>query len=169
MLTGHLIPVSGKRRSILAPSVEARQLILFQVPPQPTPLSPHFHLSITPSSFAQPSLAYSSAICAFLVAASHELIVANASSLLSIRVAADLDETIALLKNTVEKHDGVKLSIEVSLPAVVLDADIEGFDTIVVSYFTVPPLTPGPPYLIPSTRITNHRCVDRANGRMFLI
>jgi len=72
---------------------------------------------------------------------------------LSIRVAADLDETIALLERTVEKHEGVKLSIEVSLPAVVLDADIEGFDTIVVSYFTVPPLTPEPRYSIPSARI----------------
>jgi hypothetical protein len=65
------------------------------------------------------------------------LIVANASSLLSIRVAADLEETIALLKHTVDKHEGVKLTIDVSLPAVVLDADVEGFDTIVVSYFTV--------------------------------
>jgi hypothetical protein len=65
------------------------------------------------------------------------LIVANASSLLSIRVAADLEETIALLKHTVDEHDGVKMTIDVSQPAVVLDADVEGFDTIVVSYFTV--------------------------------
>jgi hypothetical protein len=65
------------------------------------------------------------------------LIVANASSLSSIRVAADLEETIALLKQTVDKHEGVKMTIDVSLPAVVLDADVEGFDTIVVSYFTV--------------------------------
>jgi hypothetical protein len=72
------------------------------------------------------------------------LLLANASSLLSIRVAADLEETIALLKSTVEKHEGVKLSIDVSLPAVVLDADVEGFNTIVVSYFTVslPPSHP---------------------------
>lgn len=62
--------------------------------------------------------------------------IANASSLLSIRVAADLDETVALLKSVVDKHEGVKMTIDVSLPAVVLDADVEGFDTIVVSYFT---------------------------------
>ena len=44
---------------------------------------------------------------------------------------------MALLKQTVDKHEGVKMTIDVSLPAVVLDADVEGFDTIVVSYFTV--------------------------------
>jgi hypothetical protein len=31
----------------------------------------------------------------------------------------------------------VKLTIDVSLPAILLDADVEGFETIVVSYFTV--------------------------------
>jgi hypothetical protein len=72
-------------------------------------------------------------VCPFLF----KLIVANASSLLSIRVAADLDETVALLKHTVDKHEGVKMTIDVSQPAVVLDTDVEGFDTIVVSYFTV--------------------------------
>jgi len=59
--------------------------------------------------------------------------------LLSIRVAADLDETIALVKSVVGKHEGVKLTIEVSLPAVPLDSDVGGFQTIVVSYFTVHP------------------------------
>jgi hypothetical protein len=44
---------------------------------------------------------------------------------------------MALLKATVEKHPGVKLTIDVALPAIPLDVDIEGFDTIVVSYFTV--------------------------------
>jgi hypothetical protein len=62
---------------------------------------------------------------------------ANATALLSIRVAADLDETIALVKSVVGKHEGVKLTIEVSLPPVPLDSDVGGFQTIVVSYFTV--------------------------------
>jgi hypothetical protein len=48
---------------------------------------------------------------------------------------------MALLKQTVDKHEGVKMTIDVSLPAVVLDADVEGFDTIVVSYFTVSALS----------------------------
>jgi acetylornithine deacetylase len=62
---------------------------------------------------------------------------ANATAVLSIRVAADLDETIALVKSVVGKHEGVKLTIEVSLPPVPLDSDVGGFQTIVVSYFTV--------------------------------
>lgn len=65
------------------------------------------------------------------------LIVAKASALLSIRVAADIDETIDLLKKAVEKHDDVKLTIDTHLPPVLLDADVAGFETIVVSYFTV--------------------------------
>jgi hypothetical protein len=73
---------------------------------------------------------------------------ANATSLLSIRVAADLDETLALLKATVDKHPGVKLTIDVAHSAIALDADVEGFQTIVVSYFTVFPL-PGYRYNIP--------------------
>jgi hypothetical protein len=52
-------------------------------------------------------------------------------------VAGDIDETIALLKETVQKHDGVTLSIDVHLPPVVLDADVGGFEKIVVSYCTV--------------------------------
>ena len=56
---------------------------------------------------------------------------------MSIRVAADIDETIDLLKKTVEKHDDVKLTIDTHLPPVLLDADVTGFETIVVSYFTV--------------------------------
>lgn len=52
-------------------------------------------------------------------------------------MAADLDDTLAILKATVEKHPGVKLTIDVAVAAIPLDADIEGFDTIVVSYFTV--------------------------------
>lgn len=44
---------------------------------------------------------------------------------------------MALLKTTVDKHPGVKLTVDVSQPAILLDADIEGFKTIVVSYFTV--------------------------------
>ena len=59
--------------------------------------------------------------------------------MLSIRVAADLDETIALVKSVVGKHEGVKLTIEVSLPPVRLDSDVGAFQTIVVSYFTVHP------------------------------
>jgi hypothetical protein len=50
-----------------------------------------------------------------------------------------LDETITLLKKTVDDHPGVKLTIDVSQPAIPLDADVEGFQTIVVSYFTVTP------------------------------
>ena len=57
--------------------------------------------------------------------------------MLSIRVAADLDDTIELVKSIVGKHQGIKLSIDVSLPAVPLDSDVGGFQTIVVSYFTV--------------------------------
>jgi hypothetical protein len=48
-----------------------------------------------------------------------------------------LDETIALLKKTVEKDEGVKLTIDVAVPAITLDADVEGFEKIIVSYFTV--------------------------------
>jgi hypothetical protein len=48
-----------------------------------------------------------------------------------------LDETLALLRETVDKHPGVKLTIDVAHPAIALDADVEGFQTIVVSYFTV--------------------------------
>jgi hypothetical protein len=48
-----------------------------------------------------------------------------------------LDETISLLKSTVEKHPGVELKIDIAMAAIPLDTDIEGFDTIVVSYFTV--------------------------------
>jgi hypothetical protein len=65
------------------------------------------------------------------------LTIANASALLSIRVAADLDQTTALLTRTVDAHPGVKLSISVSLPPILLDADVDGFEKIVVSYFTV--------------------------------
>jgi len=54
-------------------------------------------------------------------------------------VAADLQETIALVKKTIEAHEGVKLEIQVALPPIALDSDVEGFDSIVVSYFTVPP------------------------------
>jgi hypothetical protein len=53
-------------------------------------------------------------------------------------VAADLQETIALVKKTIEAHEGVKLEIQVSLPPIALDSDVEGFESIVVSYFTVP-------------------------------
>jgi hypothetical protein len=65
------------------------------------------------------------------------LIVATASALLSIRVAADLEEILALLKRTIDAHPGVNLSIDVAYPAILLDADVDGFEKTVVSYFTV--------------------------------
>jgi hypothetical protein len=65
------------------------------------------------------------------------LIIATASALLSIRVAADLEETIALLKRTIDAHPGINLSIDIALPAILLDTDVNGFEKIVVSYFTV--------------------------------
>jgi hypothetical protein len=71
-------------------------------------------------------------------------------------VAADLQETIALVKKTIEAHEGVKLEIQVSLPPIALDSDVEGFESIVVSYFTVP----SPPLLNPFVS-----CVD---GRTWL-
>jgi acetylornithine deacetylase len=77
--------------------------------------------------------------------------VANATALLSIRVAADLDETIALVKSVVGNHEGVKLTIEVSLPPVPLDSDVGGFQTIVVSYFTV-----HPPYMFANVQDVPH-------------
>ena len=48
-----------------------------------------------------------------------------------------MDETISLLKNTVGAHEGVKLDIDVAASPILLDADVDGFETIVVSYFTV--------------------------------
>lgn len=65
---------------------------------------------------------------------------ATASALCSIHVAADLDETIALLKNTVGAHEGANLDIEVAVGPIPLDTDVEGFETIAVSYFTVQPI-----------------------------
>src|SRR5271156_4653095 len=44
-----------------------------------------------------------------ILATQLQLMTANATALLSIRVAADLDETIALVKSVVGKHEGVKL------------------------------------------------------------
>ena len=69
--------------------------------------------------------------------AAPNIVPAKASSLSSIRVAADLDEITTLLKSTVAKHPTVNLTIDVALPPIPLDVDIEGFDTLVVSYFTV--------------------------------
>jgi acetylornithine deacetylase len=69
--------------------------------------------------------------------AAANIVPANATAALSIRVATDLDETTQLLRSIVGKHDGVKLTIDVSLPVVPLDSDVGGFQTIVVSYFTV--------------------------------
>jgi hypothetical protein len=42
-----------------------------------------------------------------------------------------------LLESTVAKHPGVQLSVYVAVPGIPLDADVEGFETTVVSYFTV--------------------------------
>jgi len=55
-------------------------------------------------------------------------------------VAADLDETITLLKNTIGAHEGVNLNIEAAVAPIPLDTDVEGFETIAVSYFTVQPI-----------------------------
>lgn len=52
-----------------------------------------------------------------------------------------MDEIISVLERTVDKHPGVKLTIDISLPPIPLDADVEGFKTIVVSYFTVTPFS----------------------------
>lgn len=65
------------------------------------------------------------------------LTLASASALCSIRAAADLQEIIALLKKTIEAHDGVKMDIEVAVSPVALDSDVPGFEKIVVSYSTV--------------------------------
>jgi hypothetical protein len=56
---------------------------------------------------------------------------------LSIRIAADLDETTELVKQVVAEHEGVNMTIEQASPRVLLDTDVEGFDTLAVSYFTV--------------------------------
>jgi hypothetical protein len=58
-----------------------------------------------------------------------------------------LAEISNLLKTTVAEHAGVELTVEVASPAVPLEADVEGFETTVVSYFTVnsfitPPFDP---------------------------
>jgi hypothetical protein len=50
-----------------------------------------------------------------------------------------LNETLTLLKSTIAKHPGIQLDIETARAAISLDTDIEGFDTTVVSYFTVDP------------------------------
>ena len=63
---------------------------------------------------------------------------ANASALLSLRVATDLDATLGVLKTAVGKHPGVNLEIVTAIGPTSLDHDLEGFDTVVVSYFTVP-------------------------------
>ena len=44
---------------------------------------------------------------------------------------------MALLKKIVTKHEGVSLTIDTHLSPIVLDADVAGFEKIVVSYFTV--------------------------------
>jgi acetylornithine deacetylase len=62
---------------------------------------------------------------------------ANASAGIAIRVAGDLDQTLDVVRAAVEKHPGVIMTIDHAMGPIPLDHDVEGFETIIVSYFTV--------------------------------
>ncbi|KAK9476602.1 hypothetical protein V1514DRAFT_168165 [Lipomyces japonicus] len=64
------------------------------------------------------------------------VIPANASAGITVRVADDLPQVVRLMKDAVEDVDHVELDITLTYEPVYCDYDVPGFDTIVASYGT---------------------------------